>query len=288
MPEKSKLILGHNSFFGINHADYEKGKNTSEQFINNYKKIIEIIDFAKMKGLNNFMISTLDESKYLIDEFEKSNLLKEMNFYVLLPYINKYVRKSNEIGLIGIIKEQLTKASLKENLKHSLNLSTYFLDFDFKKILTSLVEIELQTFERVNKKIIILHDALTDILLSLKRIDIFEYFVELIEDKYKCQAGFATKNFVDLDNLFRKLSINTTILTHANQIGFNMNPGKSQVENSFKTTSNKIILMSVLASGYLKPEIALKYVKNLGLSDFELVIGSSRKEHIAEIISLSS
>ena len=58
MPEKSKLILGHNSFFGINHADYEKGKNTSEQFINNYKKIIEIIDFAKMKGLNNFMIST--------------------------------------------------------------------------------------------------------------------------------------------------------------------------------------------------------------------------------------
>jgi hypothetical protein len=112
MPEKSKLILGHNSFFGINHADYEKGKNTSEQFINNYKKIIEIIDFAKMKGLNNFMISTLDESKYLIDELEKSNLLKEMNFYVLLPYINKYVRKSNEIGLIGIIKEQLTKASL--------------------------------------------------------------------------------------------------------------------------------------------------------------------------------
>jgi hypothetical protein len=288
MPEKLKLILGHNSFFGINHADYEKGKNTSEQFINNYKKIIEIINFAKMKGLNNFMISTLDESKYLIDELEKSNLLKEMNFYVLLPYINKYVRKSNEIGLIGIIKEQLTKASLKENLKHSLNLSTYFLDFDYKKILTSLVEIELQTFEKVNKKIVILHDALTDILLSLKRVDIFEYFIELIENKYKCQAGFATKNFVDLDNLFRMLSINTTILTHANQVGFNMNPGKSQVENSFKTTSNKIILMSVLASGYLKPEIALKYVKNLGLSDFELVIGSSRKEHIAEIISLSS
>jgi hypothetical protein len=288
MPEKSKLILGHNSFFGINHADYEKGKNTSEQFINNYKKIIEIIDFAKMKGLNNFMISTLDESKYLIDELEKSNLLKEMNFYILLPYINKYVRKSNEIGLIGIIKEQLTKASLKENLKHSLNLSTYFLDFDYKKILTSLVEIELQTFEKVNKKIVILHDALTDILLSLKRVDIFEYFIELIENKYKCQAGFATKNFVDLDNLFRILTINTTILTHANQIGFNMNPGKSQVENSFKTTSNKIILMSVLASGYLKPEIAIKYVKNLGLSDFELVIGSSRKEHIAEIISLSS
>jgi hypothetical protein len=288
MPEKSKLILGHNSFFGINHADYEKGKNTSEQFINNYKKIIEIIDFAKMKGLNNFMISTLDESKYLIDELEKSNLLKEMNFYILLPYINKYVRKSNEIGLIGIIKEQLTKASLKENLKHSLNLSTYFLDFDYKKILTSLVEIELQTFEKVNKKIVILHDALTDILLSLKRVDIFEYFIELIENKYKCKAGFATKNFVDLDNLFRKLGTNTTILTHANQIGFNMNPGKSQVENSFKTTSNKIILMSVLASGYLKPEIAIKYVKNLGLSDFELVIGSSRKEHIAEIISLSS
>ena len=46
--------------------------------------------------------------------------------------------------------------------------------------------------------------------------------------------------------------------------------------------------MSVLASGYLKPEIALKYVKNLELNDYEVVIGSSKKEHISEIISLSS
>ena len=46
--------------------------------------------------------------------------------------------------------------------------------------------------------------------------------------------------------------------------------------------------MSVLASGYLKPEIALKYVKNLELHDYEVVIGSSKKEHISEIISLSS
>ena len=112
MLEKSKLILGHNSFFGINHADYDKGKYTSEQFINNYKKMIEVIDFANSNNIRNFMISTLDESKFLIDELEKSDLLKKMSFYILLPYINKYVRKSNEIGLIGIIKEQLAKASL--------------------------------------------------------------------------------------------------------------------------------------------------------------------------------
>ena len=91
-----------------------------------------------------------------------------------------------------------------------------------------------------------------------------------------------------MDNLFKKININTTILTHANHIGFNMNPGKIEVENSFKKTTNKIILMSVLASGYLKPEIALKYVKNLELHDYEVVIGSSKKEHISEIISLSS
>ena len=52
MPEKSKLILGHNSFFGINHADYEKGKNTSEQFINNYKKIHDVL-FASERMRKN-------------------------------------------------------------------------------------------------------------------------------------------------------------------------------------------------------------------------------------------
>ena len=205
MLEKSKLILGHNSFFGINHADYDKGKYTSEQFINNYKKMIEVIDFANSNEINNFMISTLDESKFLIDELEKSDLLKKMSFYILLPYINKYVRKSNEIGLIGIIKEQLAKASLSKNLKHSVNLSTYFLNFDFKKILSSLVDIELQSFEKVNKKIVILHDALTDILLSLKKVEIFEFFIELVEKNINAKQDLQLKTLLIWTTYLKRL-----------------------------------------------------------------------------------
>ena len=49
--KNEKIILGHNSFFGINHADYEKGKKTSDKFKNNFSKIIEILSYANEKKL---------------------------------------------------------------------------------------------------------------------------------------------------------------------------------------------------------------------------------------------
>ena len=44
------LILGHNSFFGINHIDYDKGKNTNLKF-QNLNKITDIIEFSISNGI---------------------------------------------------------------------------------------------------------------------------------------------------------------------------------------------------------------------------------------------
>ena len=147
------FILGHNSFFGINHANYEKGKNVSEKFKNNYDKIVDILLYAKDKNINNFMLSTLDESEYLLNEINKTPLKESLNFYVLLPYINKYVRKSNEVGILGLIQEQLKKAPLIKNISYGIDLSTSVLRTDFKKTLSVLIDIELQAFANVKKKL---------------------------------------------------------------------------------------------------------------------------------------
>ena len=76
----NKFILGHNSFFGINHANYEKGKLVSEKFKNNYHKMIDVLQHANKNNINNFMISTLDESENFIKELNKTNLKNDMNF----------------------------------------------------------------------------------------------------------------------------------------------------------------------------------------------------------------
>ena len=278
------FILGHNSFFGINHANYEKGKNVSEKFKNNYDKIVDILLYAKDKNINNFMLSTLDESEYLLNEINKTPLKESLNFYVLLPYINKYVRKSNEVGILGLIQEQLKKAPLIKNISYGIDLSTSVLRTDFKKTLSVLIDIELQAFANVKKKIIILHDALTDILISLKREDVINYFIDYIKNKYKCDVGFATKNFPSLNKFFGSFVDEITILTHANSIGFNMNPGKEEVEKEFLNSNYNMIFMSILASGFLDYKIALDYLKKIDLKKKkEFVIGCSSKKHIDDI-----
>ena len=133
--KNDKIILGHNSFFGINHADYEKGKKTSDKFKNNFGKIIEVLSYANEKKINNFMISTLDESETLIEEIKKTKLINNLNFYILLPYINKFVRKSNELGVVGVLQDQLSKGSIAKNLKYGLDISNFLIKFDFKKVI---------------------------------------------------------------------------------------------------------------------------------------------------------
>lgn len=281
--QTSKLILGHNSFFGINHSDYEKGKEKSEKFKNNYSQILDILSYASKKNINNFMISTLDESEILIKEIEKTNLINSLNFYILLPYINKFVRKSNELGLLGVVKDQISKAPLTKNIKYGLDFSDYLLKSDLKKILSILIDIELQTFKNVKKKVIILHDALTDILVSLERKDIIIFFIDIIKTKYNCEVGFATKNFPRFIKFFNSYDQNINVLTHANTIGFNMNPNKETVEKELIKSKYKLIYMSVLASGYLNYKPAIDYIKKINFNNNELVIGCSSKMHIDQI-----
>ena len=169
------LILGHNSFFGINHIDYDKGKNTNLKF-QNLNKITDIIEFSISNGIKNFMISTLEQAPNFINMLNDKNI-KDLNFYILLPYINKYVRKSNELGLLGLIKDITKNNSFYDNLSQGSEIGTFLLKGNYEKAYTNLIDIELNSFKNVNKTII-LHDALTDILIALKESDVIDFSIQ--------------------------------------------------------------------------------------------------------------
>lgn len=64
-----------------------------------------------------------------------------------------------------------------------------------------------------------------------------------------------------------------------------MNPNKVIIEEKIVNTKIDIICMSILASGYLKPEEALNYIKSLNInSNLSTVIGCSTENHILEYI----
>ena len=167
MSKIKEIILGHNSFFGINHLDNETGRQKLIKKFGGSKNIIEILNYSVERKLNNFMISTVDESKNLIEEINKDQDLKtNLNFFVLLPYINKYVRKTNELGIIGVLKETINNQNI---LKLGMDALSFISSADYKKIVSNLIDFEIKPFVNNNIKCVILHDSLTDILVALKK-----------------------------------------------------------------------------------------------------------------------
>ena len=167
------------------------------------------------------MISTVDESKNLIEEINKDQDLKtNLNFFVLLPYINKYVRKTNELGIIGVLKETINNQNI---LKLGMDALSFISSADYKKIVSNLIDFEIKPFVNNNIKCVILHDSLTDILVALKKKDVLDFYDEYIKTNLIVKWLFLKNlpQFLDLvgENSYK----DTSILTHVNKIGYEMN-----------------------------------------------------------------
>ncbi len=291
MNNLKNIILGHNSFFGINHFDNEIGRKKLITEFNNSEKISKIINFSFENNLRNFMISTVDETKSLIPKINESKKIKdELGLFILLPYINKYVRKTNELGILGVMKDVLSQQNIIDKVKISFDLMKFLSNIDYKEIIPTLIKFEMSSFKKSFIKSVILHDSLTDILVSLGRFDIILFYYEYVSKNYSCTPGFATKNLSSFLNLVKNKNIDDIyILTHVNKIGYEMNPNQAIVEEEIKKTKMNIICMSILASGYLNPAEALTYIKSLNInSNLSTVIGCSTEKHILEYINHAS
>lgn len=285
MSKVNSKILGHNSFYGINHINYTKGQSKNLEFNSDINKIIDLLKFAIDNNINQFMTSTIDESYLLFDEINNKNkyIKDNLEIHVLLPYINKYVRKTNELGITGTLKEILNKSSLLKNIKYGFDALTLFNSASLQKIIPILIDLELKYIKDFNLKSIILHDSLTDILVALRREDIILFYAEYISKNYKTRPGFATKNIISFLNLTKNININDAyILTHVNKIGFEMNPSQKEVESTIQASELEIICMSVLASGVLDLTSAIQYLENLNVKRLSAVIGCSTKKHIED------
>ena len=285
MSKLHNKIIGHNSFFGINHLNYQKGVNTAYKF-SKYEKIINLLEFAKKENVNQLMISTIEEGKVLINEIESNKNFSDLKYHILLPYINKYVRLTNEFGIIGTLKQIYETNSLISNFKFGYNFINFLTTSNIENIISSLVEIETNYFDKNKISSIILHDSLTDIIVSLKKKDILNSYIKIVKEKFKCKVGFATKNLPQFLKLIEDYTDDDLmILTHINKIGFEMNPSKEEVEKVLINCKHEIICMSILASGSIPVDEAFSYIKNLKIPNYSTVVGCSTKSHLAKYIS---
>jgi len=277
-----ELLLGDNPFFGIDHLSQERARKRIST-LNGFDGISEIMKFVSELGINGFVVSTHPQLKHLIKHMEtKTNLLKEFDFYPILPYAQGYVSKVTEKGIISAITDILSTGSNRTKLKIIFKGSTAYLRKDFEKLIQTLIDVELLPLKSVKKKVIFLHDVLTDLAISLDMKKLIETFLSYVENQYNVEAGLVTKNFPKLIKKLNEWNIKApTIMTSFNSIGYQMNPSKEECEKFI--SNNKVIAMNVLAGGYLKPQESFQYLSKLDLN--AVTIGMSSKEHAQETIS---
>ncbi len=277
-----KIILGHNQFFGTNHMSSQKGLATAT-FFNEIENVLELIEYAYDEGATGIMLSTHPYAINIKDAIQKNKKLKDnLNVYILLPYMAKYVRMMNEKGLINIIVDILKQANFKEKINLMSQSTFSLINKDFTTILKTILDVEIMPFKDLKIKSIFLHNSLTDILVALELFNVLQIFDDRIKNKYKIIPGYCTLNFFSLSNFLKKNNYQKpTIMAPFNSIGFQMNPSKSQNENILKNSDANIIAMNTLASGFIKPKEAYKYISQFSeIKSF--IIGSSSKRHIFE------
>jgi hypothetical protein len=277
-----QIILGHNQFFGVNHLSSSKGAER-EAYFKKMSNVVDLIDVSRQFGAEGLMLSTHPNAPLLIQAIGKhSNLMTGLNFYPLLPYISKYVRSSNEKGVVNVILDTLSSAKVEEKFKLILVGGLGVVKKDLLLLLKTLIDVELNIFRKVNVKAVFLHDVLTDLALGLDLKNIFELYIEHIMQSFGAIPAFATKNLPLLVNKFKEYGFERPlVMTHFNKAGFQMNPSKRACENVLNGNEARITAMGTLASGYLKPKEAYEYL--FGFPSVEsVVVGVSTREHIAD------
>ncbi|MEM4323893.1 MAG: hypothetical protein QXO37_08570, partial [Candidatus Nitrosocaldaceae archaeon] len=157
---------------------------------------------------------------------------------------------------------------------------------DINGLLKTFVDVELLPFNNVNVRCIFLHDVLVDLALALRLREIFELFIEHVEDKHHARVGFVTKNFARLVRQLDEWGIDDkVIMAPFNKVGFQMNPSREECERALRECKHDVIAMSTLAAGYLKPEEAYEYLFKLP-NIRSVVVGVSSKKHAEETFRL--
>ena len=276
------IILGHNAFFGVDHLSSARGAERAEYF-SDPERILHIVRLARDHGAGGMMMSTHERAAPLAALIAaEPDLAQSFRIYPLLPYAQKYVTRSNEVGMINVILEMLGGTTLSQKASLVVKGGKAFVSKDINAVLAALMQIELKPFAKLQTPAIFLHDAFTDLALAFGLRDVFGFYLEEIAKSFGAQGAFATKNLPTLVARFSEWGLPAPlVMTHVNKAGYHMNPSREACEAAAAQHDVSLLVMGSLASGYLAPDEAYAYLAGVPNVD-GVVVGASRPAHIAE------
>lgn len=283
--EIDQVILGDNQFFGVNHMSQDKGRATYEQF-KDLNEIKRILKYSLGKGVRGVMFSTHPSIYQICDMIrDDKELSSQLNIYINVPYIIKYVSMVTEMGMYHTLKTILRGKNGKGKAKFMLQTGVDLLSLNHLGILERLIDVELSPFYGLRIKAVFLHNALCDLILAYKMREVAVAFDQYIRQRYQAIPAYGTLNFCSFSRFLDTCGLEGSLVMAAvNKKGFLMNPSRDQVVEEIASSTHTVLGMATLASGRLLPQEAYEYLSGTGVN--HVVVGLSSPKHADETFDI--
>lgn len=274
-----RLLLGDNQFFGVNHMSEEKARAQMMRF-QDTSSIVSVLEDAQAEGVRTFMCTTHDRVAEICDLVRaEPDRLAGIQFFPCMPYAHKYANAVTGDGFIGAVRRFLPdEGFLDAAVRGTRSLAAR----DVEGIATLLVDAEMTMFKGLPTPVVWMQNVIVDLLLGLGFFDALRIFADHVRSRYGAEPGFITMNLpLLLDALDQVSLVNPLVCANINKLGFRMPGGLPAYERALDSRPFRAVAMSVLASGAIRPEEALEFIR--GLPNVEsIVLGASSRAHISE------
>lgn len=278
-----RILFGDNQFFGINHLSEEKARQQAMRF-GDIEAIVEVLQSALQAGAGGFMCTTHDTIEKIADRVRADPKAWEgFTFYPGMPYAHKYANAVTELGYFDALRKFLPREGLVDTLMRG---GMAVINRDIEGMMTLLVDAEMKMFEGLNTPVIFLQNVVTDLIQGLGIVDAFRIFSDHVKKRYNAEAGFITMNLPMLLPMLKDAGIeNPIVCANVNKVAFRMSGGIEGYREATAKYPARVIAMSVLASGGIRPREAIEWVVNEPYVQ-SILFGASSRANIQNTVDL--
>ncbi|KYG21663.1 hypothetical protein SE92_16530 [Bradyrhizobium sp. AT1] len=278
-----RILFGDNQFFGINHLSEEKARQQALRF-QQTDAIVDVLQAALQCGVGGFMCTTHDLIGQIADDVRaRPSMWQGFRFYPGMPYAHKYANAVTELGYFDAMRKFLPKEGLIDVMVRG---SKAVLGKDIEGLITLLVDSEMKMFEGLETPVIFLQNVVTDLVQGLGFVDAFGIFAHHVRERYGAEPGFITMNLPKLLPLLKVAGVeNPIVCANVNKIAFRMCGGIEGYREATKRYPSRVIAMSVLASGGIRPREAIEWVTREPYVS-SILFGASSRTNIENTVAL--
>ncbi len=274
-----KPILGHNQFIGVCHVSDTKARKMSEHFSSS-EKIMEVVEKAHDIGYRWMIVETHPRMFDFLKHYQDVQTV-EMNLILQTPHIQAYVRKMSTVGIKGMVLDMMKESKPTALAKGFLRSMKDIATSKYANLGATGLELIAAEYFQFGMKKVMMHNAITDLLIALNMQDVLMATKDRIESDYGVDVGFITLNLPMLLDSMEEYGAKYDVLTPVNPRGFDMNPSQERVLEAIQQTNQRITAMNILAGGAVSIADSAEYLRSIPKIQ-HCVIGSSNPVHLKE------